>query len=159
MQDSNFNTIGELIEPNPVSFSLLTPGWFFICLLFIILLIYIAARQYFKYQRNKYRREAILLINTIMQSDEKESTKLFKTAETIKRVAFISYDREEQAMLHGLNWLNFLAEKQKNKDFFSPEVKQLLSHSLYRGSQIDKRANNLTLLKNECINWIKKHDV
>ena len=159
MQDTTINTIGELIEPSPVSFSFNAPGWYLLLMLFALLLLIAGIRQIIRYRKNKYRREAIALLQTMAQSHSPNAHKLFKTLEILKRVAIISYGREEQAALNGHSWLAFLGRKNKDKAVFSPDIEEVVLYAVYRGSHIKLSPVDMDLLHEESITWIKSHHV
>lgn len=147
------------MEPEAIGFSLAAPGWtILLALLLLILLIY-GILRYVRYRKNKYRREALILIQKTMESSQNANKKLYSIGQTLKQVALVSYGRAEQANLQGILWLDFLALKNKGDKVFSPEVSQLFHQSLYQGRLADISPSALDALHNESINWIKSHHV
>ena len=160
MNEQAQQKIGQLIEPEPVTFSFAAPGWTFLLIIFILAITILVMQAYINYRRNRYRREAIAFINNLYaNSVEDASWILYKTLETLKRVSFVSYGRKEQAHLFGNQWLVFLEEKNKGQQVFSDKVKVMISQAIYNGKSLNLSAQQLEMLREESINWIKSHHV
>jgi hypothetical protein len=67
-----YNSIGQLIEPDPIGYSFNTPGWYMVLVLLMLVAIIIGIVQYRKYKKNAYRREAVRKIESIAQQKNVE---------------------------------------------------------------------------------------
>ena len=151
--------IGELIEPDPIGFGFGAPGWtILVAILFMGVVVY-GIVLLLRYQRNKYRREAITFLQLVSSSPDNNNQKLYKLAETLKRVALLSYGRVQQAGLYGTPWLNYLAERNKGKRVFSQDIEVAYIQSLYKGKLAEVNQVELDSMYAEGMYWIKSHHV
>lgn len=76
------------------------------------------------YERNRYRREALLWL------EEKERS-LYETDMLLKRIAMRNYGRENVAALRGQAWIDLLNRYWKEGAFTAADA-DLVSEALYR---------------------------
>jgi len=123
-----FELLHDIVPPEAVSWLPQTPGWW-------VLLVWVAAvsaicivKWVQKYRRNRYRREAIDLINNIDPESEGAATAI---AGVVKRTALAVYDRKEVASLYGEEWAGFLV-KSSGGDSQLVNSAALLAQAAYR---------------------------
>ena len=102
------SSIGNLIEPESISYSFNTPGWYLIFGLILLTIFIVALIQLRKYKKNEYRRQAILEIENIKKIDNR-SESILKLNSLLKIVAIQVYGRIKVAALYGKQWFEFMA--------------------------------------------------
>ncbi len=120
-----------LIEPSPIQFSFNTPGWYFIGIALIIILLFLCVRWIIVYRRNAYRRDAVKELNTTKNIDG-----LVHILEIIKLVAITTYGRDTVANLSGKDWFKFLNSSSKKRSF--TKVEEPVLYALYKDESLDK---------------------
>ena len=151
--------IGELIEPEPITFGLGAPGWYMLLGVVVSVLLVYLFIAYRTYRRNKYRRVALQMLQTIKHAGFPPYHYLFRTAALLKRVSITAYGRRELAPLHGTDWLEFLKNSNRGKSNFSEPVRDLLTWGLYQGEKLSLSDQEMEALYQESRHWIKKHRV
>ncbi len=158
MNELDTNTIGELMEPDPIGFSFAAPGWTMLFVLFLLALAMFALWKLYKYNKNKYRRLALAEISAMDIGQEHCSVIIYNTLSLLKRVAITAYGRDNLASIQGLQFLQFLQAKIENPGF-SEESEKIFTKHIYEGNQANVSLEQLELLQIESINWIKMHHV
>ena len=151
--------IGELIEPEPITFGLGAPGWYMLLGIVVLASLVYLFIAYRTYRRNKYRRVALQMLQTIKHAGFPSHHYLFRIAEVLKRVSITTYGRGELAPLNGTDWLGFLKNSNRGKSNFSEPVMDLLTRRLYQGEKLSLSDQEMEALYQESIHWIKKHRV
>ena len=105
--------IGTLYEPPPVEFSFEAPGWTYLLWISIIVFVLIVYRQIRKYQKNKYRRDALKTLNA---NTTNSITDVFVV---LKLTAIHAFGRDIAGSLSGEEWLTFLDDKSRRVNFTS----------------------------------------
>lgn len=157
-QQGRNNAIGTLIEPEQVPFTFEAPGWTVLLVILLLALAIWGLFQYRNYLRNRYRREAIRLLDGLSPEAQLSNSHLFQIMEILKRVALTSYGRGS-AGLYGEQWFQFLTEKNKGESLFSPGSQELVVRSLYRIGDEDLTKQKMEQFLQESKDWIKKHRV
>jgi hypothetical protein len=137
--------LGPLYEPEAVSFSFQSPGWYILAVLLILLAAYFLVKWIRSYLRNAYRREALKNLSTI--------SSLSDTLALLKIVAIQTFGRESVAPLYGDEWLDFLEEKGRDTPFrkYSSSISRALyEHGKLEGEQLEKIIGLSKI-------WIKTH--
>jgi hypothetical protein len=101
----------ELPLPAAVSYVPQTIGWLFVALLLIALLGAFAWRAWRRYERARYRREALAELARIeanLNDDATRAAALGRIGPLIKRTALAAAPREQVASLSGAAWLAYL---------------------------------------------------
>lgn len=158
-QSENIEDSGKtdmvIFEPDPISFTFDTLGWKIVGVLCLILIIYGAYKWYLHYQKNAYKRNAIAVLNALNNNiGSKNNVAIVeKISVELKKVAIISFGRNQVAPLSGTSWLSFLQEKGKHTPFlqFDDEVHNVI----YNRKEIDSK--KLTEMLQISIKWIKTH--
>ena len=147
--------LGPLYEPDAVRFSFETPGWYVLCLLFVLVAIFLFFRWLKRYRKNEYRRNALKSIASIEQNSQSqhEAYQLNDIWVLLKLVAIEAFGRQQVAQLYGNDWLEFLESKGKNTPF--TDYKQHIANSLYEPISVDpKEIKALIELSKQ---WIVTH--
>ncbi|MCO1333535.1 DUF4381 domain-containing protein [Microbulbifer sp. OS29] len=142
----------DIQDPGAVGWWPPAPGWWILATLLLASLIVAVLwwRQIRrKTERNRYRVEAVSLLQAIDPASAKATPEI---NEILKRVAVTTFSRTECGNLSGAQWIEFLA---RSASINCPEDAQeaLLEH-LYRGS-CDPEKNHV--FKEFAIAWVKQH--
>lgn len=122
----SLDRLHDLVTPLPVSSWPPAPGWFVVGTLGLVLLIVCTWTVGVRWSRNRYRREALRMLNRYAASADN----LPAVAELVKRVSLAAYPRDRVAALTGLAWQQFLDET-GGRPVFTTGPGQLLESSLY----------------------------
>ena len=159
MNEVETSAIGVLMEPDPIKFSFGAPGWYILLGLLLLFLLIYGAINYIKYQRNRYRREAIEILLNLELSTDRTSYFITRVAAVLKRVAISSYGRMEVGALTGKEWLVYLDRKNSRMQVLSENPRILLTEQLYQSSAKQATVKDLEELRSTSLEWIKKHRV
>ncbi len=138
----------QLIEPPPVHFAPVTPGWYVSGAVLLLLLAALAVLCIRHYLQNRYRREALRQLEAITAAPNV----LYEANMLLKRIAMRNYGRSEVAALQGDDWMNFLNGRWKEAAFTTEEGKAV-SDGLYRPPGPEIPAAFL----DKCRRWLRKH--
>jgi hypothetical protein len=148
----DLSRLNDIVEPTPVSWWPPAPGWYVLAGVASVLLATAAWVAFSRWRRNRYRREALKLLETM----PKETTSLPQVAELLKRVALAAYPRESVASLHGIDWWKFLDESGQ-RVLFSNGTGKLMEDAVYRPNQVSATSAELTDLFVDVRYWITNH--
>jgi hypothetical protein len=118
LDELNNTSIGKLMEPEAISYSFNTPGWYIVAAGLLLIAFIIVFIQIRNYQLNAYRRQAIRQINAL--STNSNHLVVYEINKLIKTTAICLYGRLRVGALHGTEWFNFLKASMKadiNFDF------------------------------------------
>lgn len=149
--------IGQLIEPNPISFSFGAPGWYILLALVVLIFAIIALIFFLRHKKRKYRRQAIQQLQEMNESELSSTLFLSKTMSTIKQVAITTYGRDNLVAIKGIDFINLLKKRNKNKAIYSEEIEKLFYNGLYQNQDLSPSIKAKTI--EESINWINQHHV
>ena len=138
----------QLIEPPPVHFMPVTPGWYVSGAVLIMLLAALAVLCMRHYLRDRYRRQALRQLEAIAGGPRV----LYQANMLLKRIAMRNYGRSEVAALQGDDWVNFLNGRWKEAAFTTEEGKAV-SDGLYKSDSPEMPAAFL----DKCRRWLRKH--
>ena len=149
------SAIGNLIEPESISYSFNTPGWYLVFGLILLAIIIVAFIQFRKYKKNEYRRQAISEIENIKQIENRTES-ILQLNNLLKIIAIQIYGRTKVAALYGKQWFGFLASsinKTENipKNSFDDFAKALYNKDFFLN---DNQYNSLVSF---AILWVKNH--
>ena len=113
MNDDLFSLekLHDLVEPDPVAWWPLAPGWWFVMALLVIWTAAVCMIALIRWRRSAYRRAGLRLLDEIELSAESgaERARLMSSLSSLlKRVALAAYPRELVASLTGIEWMEFL---------------------------------------------------
>lgn len=98
--------IGQLIEPENISFSFNTLGWKMVGLLILVCFLLAIVLWWRHYRKNEYRRTLIKQINYAFLDESTHAPSFID--KIIKRTCLDLYGREKVAALYGEAWFTFL---------------------------------------------------
>ncbi len=141
--------LGPLQEPVAVPFTFETVGWPILAGIVIIAGLCIAIWQIRKYNRNRYRREALAELEQVSAGQ----IDLAHSFVILKRTAITAFSREKVGNLAGTAWLQFLEESGKKVELvvFEKDIENLI----YKGISPKKSIEERLLLNTE--KWIRTH--
>lgn len=143
--------IEEVVAPAPVSWLPTTIGWKVLAVCGLALAVWIGLRGLRRWQRNRYRRDAIKQLDNL--ADRPSDERLSGIAVLLKSTALTAWPRCEVAPLHGEPWVAWLEEAGAG---FSQSSRSLLSRGQYlRPAAEDPR--ELETLSSEAAAWIRTH--
>jgi hypothetical protein len=143
--------VHELVVPEPVPWTPQTPGWWVLLGWLLAVSALVIAAIIRRRRRNRYRREALALLNAVAaQADIPPAESARRVAEIIKRTALVAYPRAQVANLYGSAWAQFLRESSGNDRRVS-EAAQMLAAAAYRRDAAGEA------LVSPARRWIKVH--
>lgn len=154
-ESATYNSIGKLIEPEPIAYSFNTPGWYMVFSLLLLTALVIVFFQYRKYRKNAYRREAVKQIESLVQQN---TSVVYEINKHLKVMALGLFGRKKVASLFGLEWFTFL---QSTMNVKVPDAKisfEEFSKALYDSSYKLNETKENELVE-FAILWVKNHHV
>jgi len=147
--------LGPLYEPDAVRFSFETPGWYLMGGLLLLFTFLFFLKWLKRYQKNKYRREALKTIASIEQNLQNlnESNQFNDILILLKLVAIKAFGRQEVAQLYGNEWLEFLESKGIHTPF--TQYKQIILNTLYKPTLVDLKETKVLFELSK--RWIRTH--
>ncbi len=149
------SAIGNLIEPESISYSFNTPGWYLVFGLILLAIIIVAFIQFRKYKKNEYRRQAISEIENIKQIENRTES-ILQLNNLLKIIAIQIYGRTKVAALYGKQWFGFLASSINKTENIPTNSFDDYTKALYNNNFIlnDTQFNDFVSFAGL---WIKKH--
>ena len=149
------SSIGNLIEPESISYSFNTPGWYLVFGLILLAVIIVAFIQFRKYKKNEYRRQAISEIDKIKQIENRTES-ILELNSLLKIVAIQIYGRTKVAALYGKQWFGFMATSINKTESIPTNNFDDFAKALYNKDFFlnDNQYNSLVTI---AILWIKNH--
>ena len=151
--NSQSEELGNILEPDPLTFTFETIGWKILAILLFIGAIVVLFRKLKLYHKNKYRREAIRKLKMAEVENVSSQDKLNRLNIILKQVAIISFGREQVAALYGESWFSFLDSKQKNSEF--GKYSDTFKNALYKDIEVDN--DTLESISGITVKWINQH--
>jgi hypothetical protein len=140
----------ELPYPDAVAFTPQTAGWLLVAALLVGLFLWLAIRWRRRWKLNEYRRIAISEIDRIRTSPESAAQLPF----ILRKVALVSYKREDVASLRGAEWMTWLNSTAEN-DQFSEGDAELLDRLAYSDQKVEPEL--LIRLVKASRTWVGSH--
>jgi hypothetical protein len=157
---TSLDRLHDIIAPPPVPWWPPAPGWYWVLGFLLLLLLILALRAFRHWQRNRYRREALIEWHRLAgQLDRPETRIAALTAMSVllKRTALSAFPRAEVASLTGPAWLAFL-DRTTAAPPFSKITGDLLERIAY--SSIDAAEPSVTQAHDAAFivrHWITRH--
>jgi hypothetical protein len=150
---NELNALRDIHLPSPIGLWPLAIGWQALIIVSILLISSMIVRFYRKYQIERPKRQALILLkhyekNFLRTGNSQMTTALI--SELLKRVALAYYPRKTIASLTGEAWIEFLNQSSENVQFQS--VRDLLNEQPYQPTKFQ----NLTPLFSRAKQWIKQ---
>jgi hypothetical protein len=157
---TNLDRLYDIVVPSSAPWWPPAPGWYWIIGLLIIGAVWLTLWALLRWQRNRYRREALKLFATLekqLSDPSKRVAVVTSFAILLKRAALSAWPRETVAALTGLRWLKFL-DRTGRTDRFSQGPGLLLADVAYdlRGVKdlSDQETRQLAVLVRK---WLAHH--
>lgn len=117
------------------------PGWWFLALLILVVLIYVTTKAIKKINANKPRREFIAQLKAIAAQTADTRQAIDQIAALLKQYSIHRFGRQRISRLSGDNWIRFLDKQTRSGNGFSTGVGSALGESRYqRDSNVDIEA-------------------
>jgi predicted negative regulator of RcsB-dependent stress response len=141
----------DLVVPDPVPWLPQTPGWW-IVLGWLVAVVILAAWQIVRRRRrNRYRRDALAELKTIVSQPDIDSAQAAqRIAAVLKRTALAAYPRADVASLYGADWARFLTESAGNDAQIANAAEDLAAAAYRPGADPHK-------LSRPARRWIRLH--
>lgn len=146
----------DIHQPAMIDMWPMAPGWWILAGLFLVALLWLACLAIRKWRSNRYRREAILVLNQLLEDWQQhgdDHAYLASLQQLLKRVALTCFDREQVASLTGEAWLQFLDHSSGSHDFSMGDMEVLID-----GNYRHEVTVNVTSLQGFALQWIRRHD-
>lgn len=162
--DTYKSELHPAIAPEPVSFEILTIGWYLVFGMIILVLIFVFIYQFRGWLKKKYRREAknILAsdIKPLILSTNERQNGLSRLSALLKQVAMKSYSHEEVADLYGDSWIEFLNKTYRGVDFTKLKSVNLIDSQYQPNKKLAQiESSELEKLIQYAQKWIGGHRV
>ena len=154
-ENATYNSIGKLIEPEPIAYSFNTPGWYLVLGLLLVTVLFVAIFQYRKYYKNKYRRDALKQIRSFARQ---KNGLVYNINKLLKSMAIRLFGRRKVASLNGTEWFAFLQSTMKTKVIFKESSFDEFSKALYNSNH-KLNENKKNELIEFAVLWVKNHHV
>ena len=139
--------LSDPVVPDPVSFLPQTTGWWIVLAWLAGVLLIVLWGVLSRWQRNRYRREALRTLRAIEQDRDEAAGQI---ATLLRQTALAAYPRSEVASLYGDAWAEFLKTSSRNDRVVRESANDLAS-AAYR-ADVD-----VALLVKPARRWIQVH--
>lgn len=133
----------DLVVPPPAPWWPPTPGWWIVLSLAALVVMGMLLRTFFRWQADRYRREALVLL---------DASDLVMISPLLKRVALAVWPRERIADLTGKAWLDFLDRSAGMEGFVNGRGSLVETIVFNPAAQADQGE-----MKRLAAVWIKRH--
>ncbi len=97
----------HIVSPPPVAWHPAAPGWLWLAVTLLALVLYWCGLRLRRWGRNRYRREAVRILHGLGAVDGSPCT-VASINRVLKLAALAAWPRERVAPLSGRSWVNFL---------------------------------------------------
>lgn len=112
----DLSQLHDIHLPASVSWWPLALGWWLLLALLVVMLL-VGFGFYRRYQRQRWRREALALLRQLQQQSLTPKALVVEYSQLLRRVAISRFPRTEVAALTGEQWLVFLDQQMKVPGF------------------------------------------
>lgn len=112
----DLSQLHDIHLPASVSWWPLALGWWLLLALLVVMLL-VGFGFYRRYQRQRWRREALALLRQLQQQSLTPKMLVVEYSQLLRRVAISRFPRTEVAALTGEQWLVFLDQQMKVPGF------------------------------------------
>ena len=123
----SLQNLNDIVAPAPMAWWPPAPGWYVLAAITFLLLLGLGFRALRSWQLNRYRREALRVLDGITREGPAASAAL---PELLKRVALSAWPREQIAGLVGSDWHRFL-DTATDSERFDGEAGRRLEQAAY----------------------------
>ncbi len=157
---ASLDRLHDIIAPPPVPWWPPAPGWYGLLGILLVLLVAAAVRGFIRWQRNRYRREALAewrRLQPLFATADRRAFALGSLAELLKRTALSAFPRERVAALTGPAWLAFL-DRTGPRSGFSTDAGAMIETAAYdpqaASAAGDSQIEEATALAHD---WLAQH--
>lgn len=158
---TSLQNLHDIIAPAPAPWLPPAPGWYALGLVGLLLLIWFCANRYLAWNRNRYRREALVALDRF-EKELEDTTQYLKILpllpQLVKRTALAAYGRARVASLAGSGWIAFL-DNTGSTDVFGKGAGSLLLKCSYEPATSLEAVSkgHISELCKVIRKWISKH--
>jgi hypothetical protein len=108
---TSLDRLHDIVVPPSVPWWPPAPGWYYVIVLVLSIALVLVVRGFIRWQRNRYRREALAELarqEQRLRDPAQRPAALAVMAELLKRAAVTAYSRRKVAALTGPAWFAFL---------------------------------------------------
>ncbi len=156
MNDS-IPSLGQFMEPLPVTFTLGAPGWYVLTVLLVLCVSVLIVWRWVHFRKNRYRREALKRIDAEQQKllpEAEYGNFIYFVNMLMKQINMLHYGRKKVASLQGKQWIDHLNSCCK-KPIFNTQDETLLT-ALYLSGNIEQQTQ-IEAFADKARQWIKNH--
>jgi hypothetical protein len=156
----SLDRLHDIVLPDPTPWWPPAPGWLWLLGLGAVMTLVLLLRALMRWQRNRYRREALAELAKLEASAGKSGpgpAELLGVAELLKRVALTAWPRDRVATLTGPDWFAFLDRSGGTR--FSSGLGAALEAANYGAVGTAWDAQRFGELTAEARRWIRRHRV
>lgn len=157
MDPTSLERLHDIVVPPPTPWWPPAPGWLWLLALVSLVALMLALRWFARWQRNRYRREAlaeVARLEALARDASKRANALAGLSALLKRTALTAYGRERVASLTGQAWFDFLDGSGDTR--FGDGLGSALESAVYR-ARADDNAVTTDTLTAEIRRWIRDH--
>jgi hypothetical protein len=148
----SLQNLNDIVVPAPVAWWPPAPGWYVLVAVVTLLLLWLGFRGMRRWQRNRYRREALRALDDIVRAGPAAAAAL---PELLKRVALSAWPRGEIAELVGADWHRFLDRSAGSQRFGAGAAGRRLEQAAYAPGGLGDEA--FGALCEDTAWWIRHH--
>ena len=146
----------EVASPGAISWLPQTPGWLWLGLVLLAVLLRYSWKRLRYWYRNRYRREAAVRLQQLATNAEQgEPALIAQINRLLKLTALAAFSREQVASLSGEDWVDFLNQQCASPPFSAAQGR-LLAVGAYCTPAV--RANSGQALIGACLTWVREHE-
>jgi hypothetical protein len=151
---ASLQNLNDIVIPEPVAWWPPAPGWYVVAALVLLALLVLTFRGIQRWQRNRYRREALAILAQVRDNGSGQASRV---PELLKRAALSAFPRDEVAGLNGAAWYRFL-DGSARCDRFSAHAGTLLAKASY-GASPSLTEREFTVLCEAAEFWLRRHRI
>ncbi|QIZ76536.1 DUF4381 domain-containing protein [Ferrimonas lipolytica] len=144
----------ETAIPTEISWWPQGDGWLVISAFVIVCLCNSSVNAYRRYQRNRYRRDALTWLQPLLSVNDNSNQRLVEVPTLLRKTAIAASCRNEVIGLHGRAWEQWLDQRCPDCTF-SGDMSGLLHQLAYGPNQLTSSQLQQLLLQVQL--WIQKH--
>jgi len=148
----SLQNLNDIVLPAPVGWWPLAPGWYVVGVLLLLALAWLAARFWRRWNRDRYRREALQSLAQLRAGGDATARGV---PELLKRAALSAWPRETVATLSGESWHLFL-DRTAGMSCFCGRTGRTLDTLAY-GEAGRLSADEVGDLYREAERWLRRH--
>ncbi len=158
---TSLQNLHDIAIPAPIPWVPPAPGWYALGFCVLLLLTWFSIKKYLAWQRDRYRREALVTLAQIEKglTDSAQYQQLLpQLPELVKRTAIAAYKRDQVASLSGTDWLAFI-DKTGSTNLFTKGNGRLLVDCSFQSAIWFATLSNeqVSGLYKAVHHWINKH--